>query len=438
MINSDKLNQRLVKTLNLGLIIIFLTMPFYAFITVFFSSIVGHYTLIRLYKEIIVLILTLISIYLVIVDKKLRNYLFKNKLIWLIIVFAFLVIIWGLVAYLKHGVSAKALGYGLIVDLRTLLIFVICYLLSFKLKIPDKKIIKLIIYPALIVIIFAMLQIFVLPNNFLSHFGYNIQTIKPYETINSNKNYVRIIATLRGANPLGAYLVIPISLLAVLFYSTKRRYLVLVSLIMAFLALFFSFSRSAWIGAILALIVIFYVKLPSNLWRKRALFGGLLMTIIFIISLLLLHNNPEFDNIFFHTQNNSKAAYSSNAGHLFAFESGIKQLITQPLGKGTGTAGPASVYNIVPPRISENFYIQIGQELGWLGLIIYLWIQFIILKSLWRYRDNKLVLAFTASFIGISFINLLSFAWADDTMAYIFWGFAGLIISKQNLLNDKN
>ncbi len=435
--NLNKINQKTTRLLYVGLIIIFLTMPFYAFITIFLSSIVGHYTLVRLYKEIIVLILTIASIYLLIVDEKLRNYLFRNRLIWLIALFAFITLLWGFVAYIEHGVSAKAMSYGFIVDLRTLLIFVICYLFSFKFKIPDKKISKLIIYPALVVIFFAILQIFVLPNNFLSHFGYNSHTIMPYQTINSNKHYVRILSTLRGANPLGAYLVIPISLMAVLIYSFKRWYLLVVSLIMAFVALFFSFSRSAWIGVILALIVVFYVKLPSNLWRKRALYTGFILVLLFLVSLFFLRHNSMFDNIFFHTANNSKAVYSSNAEHVSAIEGGIQQLITQPLGKGTGTAGPASVYNVAPPRIAENFYIQIGQELGWLGLIIYLWIQFIILKELWRFRDNKLVLAFLASFIGISFINLLSFAWADDTMAYIFWGFTGLIISKQNLLEKR-
>jgi hypothetical protein len=36
-----------------------------------------------------------------------------------------------------------------------------------------------------------------------------------------------------------------------------------------------------------------------------------------------------------------------------------------------------------------------------------------------------LALVLFASFIGISFVNLLSHAWTDDTIAYIWWGLAG-------------
>jgi hypothetical protein len=37
-------------------------------------------------------------------------------------------------------------------------------------------------------------------------------------------------------------------------------------------------------------------------------------------------------------------------------------------------------------------------------------------------------LSLLASLIGISFVNLLSHAWADDTLAYLWWGLAGIAI----------
>ena len=65
---------------------------------------------------------------------------------------------------------------------------------------------------------------FVLPTDFLRHFGYSDATIPAFETINNNHDYVRIASTLRGANPLGAYLLIPISLLSVLLIRNGRNW----------------------------------------------------------------------------------------------------------------------------------------------------------------------------------------------------------------------
>lgn len=431
-------SQKLVGSINILITALLLSMPFYAFLTIFSSSIIGHYTAVRLYGEAILLVLAIGSILLIIIDSKLRKLFFDSTLIKLIALFAIIVIVWGLVSYWKKDVSAKAFGYGIIVDLRFLLFFVVTLIYSLKNKITDKKIIKIILVPSLIVIIFALFQAFILPNNFLSHFGYNSRTILPYETINANKNYVRIIATLRGANPLGAYLIIPISLLAVLFYKLKNKYLVLFLLLMAFIALFFSFSRSAWIGSLLAVYVIFYYKLPSMIWKKRMIYVTLAIIVLFLGSLIFFRNNAKFQNIFFHTQSHSKSVESSNAGHVSALESGLSQLASNPLGRGPGTAGPASVYNkYAQPRIAENFYIQIGQELGWVGFVVFILIQLIIGRELFSAKDNDLSLVLLASFIGIFFVNMLSHAWADDTLAYVWWGMAGLIFG-QTIIKKHN
>src|SRR6185312_11612434 len=110
-----------------------------------------------------------------------------------------------------------------------------------------------VILPATVVIIFALLQFLALPYDFLSHFGYGVNTIFPYETINHNLNHLRVASTLRGANPLGAYLVLVMSTaLALLLKSKPKRLSEIIWLGAALLAMFFSFSRSAWIGLIVS------------------------------------------------------------------------------------------------------------------------------------------------------------------------------------------
>ncbi|HSH18546.1 MAG TPA: hypothetical protein VK978_04110, partial [Candidatus Saccharimonadales bacterium] len=134
-------------------------------------------------------------------------------------------------------------------------------------------------------------------------------------------------------------------------------------------------------------------------------------------------------NIFFHTNEHSRSAESSNAGHVAAVRNGSADMVQAPLGSGTGTAGPASVYNQAPARIAENYYIQIGQEVGVLGLALFLAINVLVVRRLWALRQSStLAVVLLASFLGITIINLLMHAWTDDTLAYLWWGFAGAAV----------
>jgi hypothetical protein len=134
-------------------------------------------------------------------------------------------------------------------------------------------------------------------------------------------------------------------------------------------------------------------------------------------------------NVLFHTDVTSQASQSSNDVRFQNLERGLKDVETDPLGDGPGTAGPESVRNNNKSRIAENYYLQIGQEVGWIGLGLFLAINGIVAWLLWQRRDQYLALGLLASLIGISFVNLLSHAWRDDTLALLWWGLAGVALS---------
>jgi O-antigen ligase len=252
----------------------------------------------------------------------------------------------------------------------------------------------------------------------------------PFETINNNPDYIRYASFLRGANPLGAYLLIPFSVITV-FLVRGRRDLRFVALWAATIAmLFFSYSRAAWLGGIVVFIVIIPLTGLRSPRVRRGLFLGLPLVIISLSVLAIaLHHNARFQNTFLHTQNHSRVAATSDAGHASATKAGFLDLVHHPLGSGPGTAGPASVYNNHPARIAENYFIQVGQEVGWLGLAIFLLINCGVGYLLWVRRDDPLALALFASLLGLSIVNFLSHGWADDTLAYVWWGLAGIAVS---------
>jgi hypothetical protein len=410
-------------------IVILLLMPLHAFLTVWGASLVGHYTALRLWKEVLLVLSFFGAVYLVIADRTIRGHTLGRLLLWLIVLYGLINIVWGLVAYQHHDVSLKALGYGLIIDLRFPTFFLVTWSIALRTNRLRAFWQRLVLWPALVVVAFGLLQALVLPYNFLSHFGYGSNTIPAYETINSNIHYLRFASTLRGANPLGAYLVVPISVLAVLIARGRRNWPYLAFAAASAGALYLSFSRSAWVGAVLSVAVVTLLSLPSRQAKLRLLAVAGAVVVIAAALFAGLHNNVRFENIVFHTQTHSAVKTTSDQNHATALESGLHDIVHNPFGSGPGSAGPASIYNNHSPRIAENYYVQIGQETGLLGLLVFLLINAGVAYLLWLRRSDPLALGLFASLIGIGFIGLLSHVWTDDTLAYVWWGLAGIAMA---------
>jgi hypothetical protein len=162
-------------------------------------------------------------LYLLAADKFLRKKIWSLWLTKLIAAYFSLLLICALAALSQHAVSSKAMWYGLLVDTRFLVFFLAALVVSAKSDWLGQRWQKLLFGPAILVAAFAILQYLVLPYDFLKHFGYNQSTIFPYETINHNIHHIRVASMLRGANPLGAYLILPICALAVWVFKEKRE-----------------------------------------------------------------------------------------------------------------------------------------------------------------------------------------------------------------------
>lgn len=410
--------------------VILLLMPFHALLTVWGATLIDNYTALRLWKEALLAVSIIGVIYLLLTDHRIRTHTLQRRLIWAIMVYALLNIVWGLLALNQQDVTSKALGYGLISNLRFLAFFLVAWAVALRLVRLRTNYQWVILWPAVIVVVFGLLQALVLPHDFLRHFGYSEATIPAYETINNNPNYIRIASTLRGANPLGAYLLIPLTLLTVILLRRPRDWRPLLLLVATLVTLFFSFSRSAWLAAVVSVAAILVLSVRSVRARRLLLASAGVLAVLAVAATITLRNSSQFENIVFHTQNSaSSSPVTSNEGHIAALQTGLDDLADHPLGQGPGTAGPASVYNDNQVRIAENYYIQVGQETGWLGLLLFLLITAGVGYLLWLRRADPLALSLFASLVGLTLINMLSHAWADDTLAYIWWGLAGIALA---------
>lgn len=431
---TTKLQAHLLQILTGICIAILVVVPFHALLTVWAAANFGHYTAWRLWKEFLLVASALLALGVLLLDTELRRSFARSWILRLIGVYALLVIITGVIAYHEAAVTRTALFDGIILDLRFLLFFTITWVLTKNTSVLYMNWRKLLIGPALVVVAFGLLQRFVLPIDFLRHFGYSSATIDPYETVDQKQSYVRIQSTLRGANPLGAYLVVILTAIATVVTRVKNRSHKLLWIIIGLLTLtvlFYTYSRSSLLGAIIsvALVIALGLRNRPHLWRWSAM----VMVVAVLISggaLALLKDNDRFQNTFFHTDEHSRSSESSNTGHWQAVTSGAREMVQQPLGGGTGTAGPASAHNDGNVRIAENYFIQIGQENGLLGLLLFLAITLCVGVALARRERDSLARILLASLVGISVIGLFAHVWTDDTLAYVWWGFAGVAIAR--------
>ena len=409
------------------LLVVFGGIVLHAPVTVGLSTLLPDYALfIKSWKEVLLAIGLILA--LGIITKRQAWARFNTTLIWLIAAFALL----NVLLIPLFFTNTPQVVAGLLINLRYVLFFVLVYVALSLYPQLYRLFLKVFIAGALVVVVFAILQITVLPHDFLKYLGYNENTIMPYLTVDQNIEYIRISSTLRGPNPLGAYAVIVLTMLLALWFRGPRQLsqpqLRLVALlgIGSVIALWASYSRSAALALIIAAFVLVFVifgkRINRAVWIALAVIGLAICGSLVVfkdtsfVSQVILHEDPtEGNNV------------NSNDGHVESLVDGTARMLSQPLGGGIGSTGSASLLGD-SPLIIENQYLFIAHELGWLGLILFVVIYFLIMKQLWLKRRHWFELGVFASGLGLAFIGLLLPVWVDETVALIWWGLAAIAL----------
>ncbi len=412
------------------LLAVFGLIVLHAPLTVYFGTIFPDFDLLlKSWKEILLIVAMPIGIYLAVqsgVAKKMK----KDYLFWAILAYALL----HLLLLFIFMPSLQQLLAGLAIDLRYILFFTLVFI-ALSIRPHYRKTFLMVgLTGTLFIISFALLQIFVLPPDILSHIGYGKDTIEPYLTIDKNPDFIRINATLRGPNPLGAYALIILSVIAAWLVAKKhtikeKQTIILLSFfaLAGVIVLWASYSRSALVATVLSLgivtLVVFAKKIKIGWWV-----GAVVLLILFsgflysqkdshFVQHVLLHNNPT-----------SGSARDSNEEHTASLETGTERILTQPIGAGVGSTGSASLFSD-EPIIIENQYLFIAHESGWLGLALFIYIFTTILWRSWRKRADWLALGVFASGVGLACIGFLLPVWVDDTVSIVWWGLAAIALA---------
>lgn len=408
------------------LIAIFGLIVLHAPLSVFFGSRFPDFGLIiKAWKEILMITATPITVILI-TRRKLWRTLAADKLFWLILAYALLHF-----AMLVYWTGAQAALAGLAIDLRYMAYFSLTYVLILLYPHYKTRFLKVAVVGAVVVVSFAIVQQF-LPNDHLTSLGYGADTVSPYLTIDRNYDFVRHNSTLRGPNPLGAYAA-SVSVILFAFAATHLRRLklvnwrVVVGIVSAMVVTYLSYSRSAYgamaVGAAIVVVTVFGRSI------KRWQWGVLVVAAMLVIGgLFSLKDNPFVSNIILHEDPSESGRVNSNDEHISSLQEGVERMVEQPLGRGVGSTGSASLLTD-DGIIIENQYLFIAHEVGWAGLAIFLAIFAIVLRRLWSRRADPWALGLFASGIGLALIGILLPVWVDDTVSLVWWGLAAVIIN---------
>lgn len=381
---------------------------------------------IKSWKEILLVLAGLLSV--VILTQKKQWGILTNPFILLIGMYALL----HLVLIPAYPSDAASVIAGLMIDLRYLFLFVLIYIALRLYPQLRRTFIATFISGALVVVTFAILQVTVLPHDILKYIGYNSSTIMPYLTVDENPEFIRINSTLRGPNPLGAYALVVLTLLIAFGAKGHHRQFKRPMFIVALLgigsvtALWASYSRSALVAAIVAIVLLILMTAGHRL--SKWAWTSVIVAVIALGGGLIAARDTYFvSNIILHENATTGATINSNEGHVDSLSDGLDRMVRQPLGGGIGSTGSASLFTD-QPLVIENQYLFVAHEVGWIGLGLFLFIFWKTLRRLWEARGDWLGIGVLVSGIGLGLIGLLLPVWVDDTVALIWWGLAAIVI----------
>lgn len=403
-------------------------MPFHIFLAQSLSLVTGGLDFWKAGKDVVLFGAVILSVFLVWWT---GDYKKSPKYLWFLAITAVYSLLHLLIWRFNSDINSSNAVLGSVYNTRLLGYALLGWgaVLVYPGRVETKKIAKLVVIISSVVCLLGILQ-YLLPKDILTHLGYSLQRgVKPAFFIDDKRDLPRIMSTLRDPNSLGAYLILPITLLSLAWArQPKARMLISGLLLLHGLALFLTFSRSAWLGAVVAasLALIWNYKQQTTRFVKKYwpfVAVGVVSLLVFVVA---MRNEYVVQNVVFHSDENTKMTDSNNLHAEFA-KRGIDGIINKPLGHGPGTAGLVSIRTKNNVVLAEDYFIQIGYEVGVFGLLILLGAMVFILRELLR-LPGSIPKALVSSFVGITLCSLLLLTWSNEAVAATWWLLAGLAI----------
>ncbi len=421
--------QRLAKVPYITSLLLLAYMPFHIFLAQSLSLITGGLDAWKIGKDVLLILAVVFTICLVWQQGK------ANKVFNVLVVVTAAYGLLHLLVWAAHpALYERSAMLGTIYNVRLLLFAVLGMGAALTLpKFAFSSVLKGVLIVSTIVAALGVVQ-YSLPQNTLAHFGYSIERgARPFFAIDDNASFPRIMSTIREPNVLGAYLVLPITALTIFLFKVKnanKRQVLIGALGLHLLALFLTFSRSAWLAAFVAVALAIWWQNNDWVAAQFRKFWPVLVGLALVVSIVgfMTRNSHFFQQYIVHSNNQETVQdLDSNDYHSLLVRQGLEGVRNEPLGHGPGTAGIVSIQNPNGGQLTENYYIQIAYEVGIFGLALFVAINVAVYLLIWR-RRNVYSIILCASFWGYVVTNMLLHTWSNEAVAAQWWILAGMAV----------
>ncbi len=412
---------------SLGLVLVL--MPLHAFLSTWGGTAIGPLWLWKSWKEILLLMLVGLTVCWLVSKPKIIKKLSRNPLIILVTTYVALHLILLIIFADENNQDAAAAGLAM--NLRYLGAASLAYLL-FAFGNLQKQWIEralwFVLIAGLILAVLGIVQVFLLPADYLVMFGYSDSTISPAVLIDNQPDLLRAFATLRGPNDFGAFLILPF-IVTIAWFKRFPLWVSISILTVISWAVILSSSRSAVVGLAVAVASYGLLVTGKRLSYKTVTIVMSSLIVVSIIGLYASLNIAVVRQAIFHSSpGDSSLTEGSTDKHIQATVGGIVRVVEDPLGCGVGCAGPASYYG-PDPRISENYIVQIAEEIGVIGVVLFLSIVGLVGYKLFRSQDHtEASTILLSALLGYIAIAMLLHVWSDDPLSITWWLLAGAVI----------
>lgn len=246
----------------------------------------------------------------------------------------------------------------------------------------------------------------------------------------------RVFSIVGSPNVLGSFfvLLIPINLSQLLIADNRpKRYFNLICLIPMVASLIFTYSRGAWLAAVVSLII--YALIYN--WR--------LLLALIPVGYVAPKVVPGISTRISYLMSSTYLLSSAKAGRVARWSKAIEVWRNHPLtGEGFGRYGGAvAARNIPGSNYVDNFYLKTLAETGIIGLASFILLLLVgircALSSCNRLTDSKLrclAVGIIAGLCGVLVHNAVENIFEVPMMATYFWLLLGMLAALPYLENN--
>jgi O-antigen ligase len=274
------------------------------------------------------------------------------------------------------------------------------------------------------------------------HFGYDFVPATMY---GQRFDVARSFATFGSAAYFGAFLalILPVSIVFFVMYSSPNlpKWLTAATAFLSLTALLFTYTRAAWLGGAVSLLIFLFFLVRRKLFLKKFV----VIILLVILAGLVVTAPSYYQKYSFRERIVSifRMGGESIAGRLLTWQAAVHMVADRPvLGSGPDTFGllfpkyrPSSWFKIRQAELTNkahNNILQVATTTGILGLLAYLWLILVVLVKAFSiyqssgYESQKIFIL--ALGLGIvAYLVQLQFSFMEVSSALPFWYMLGLL-----------